>query len=170
MTRAFPCRMPEILAVVDQNDKVVGSAALEEVYARKLPHRIVLILVFNEKGEMALQLRSKHKSFCPHHWVTAVGGHVRAGETAEQAALREFQEELGTTTIIKQAFKDRYDGWSAPKFLTIFTAIYTGGFDINPLEVEAVEWFSLAKIREMLANNGKLHPELRFILERHYTK
>src|SRR3990167_3639738 len=50
-----------------------------------LSYRIVHILLFNEKGEMALQMRSSHKKFCPNHLSTAVGGHVQTGETYEQA-------------------------------------------------------------------------------------
>lgn len=162
--------MTEILAVVDLDDNVVGSAPYPDVYAKKLPHRIVHVLLFNRDGEMLLQMRSKAKSFCPQHWVTAVGGHVQAGESYEGAALREFEEELGASAALTPAFRERYDGAGMPKFLAVFTARYNGDFECNPAEVERVEWFPMARVRAMLTDGTKLHPELRFILEKHYSR
>ncbi len=159
----------EFLDVVDDNDNVVGKVPFDEVYKKKLPHRIVHILIFNSKGEIALQLRSSKKSFCPNHWSTPVGGHVQSGETYQQAALREFQEELGTTSEIEFAYNDLYESESGmKKFIATFTTDYDGPFNINPEEVEKVEYFSLDKIREMIESGDKFHPELLFLLESHF--
>ena len=159
----------EFLDVVNDNDEVVGRASKKEIYEKKLQHRIVHILIFNDKGEMALQLRSKHKSFCPHHWSTPVGGHVQSGETYEEAALREFQEELGTTTGITFAYKDLYDdGRGLKKILVTFKTNFNGPFNINPKEVERVEFFSLDEIQEMIDSGENFHPELLFLLKRHF--
>ncbi len=159
----------EFLDVVNDNDEVIGKASYKEVYEDKLQHRIVHILVFNDKGEMALHLRSKHKFFCPRHWSTPVGGHVQSGETYEEAALREFQEELGTTAEITFASKDLYDdGKGLKKFLVTFKTNLNGPFNINPEEVEKVEFFSLNKIQEMINNGEKFHPELLFLLKKHF--
>ena len=85
----------EFLDVVDDNDEIIAHASITDIYNKKLPHRIVHVLIFNDKGEMALQKRSKHKSFCPNYWSTAVGGHVQQNESYLKAAKREFREELG---------------------------------------------------------------------------
>ncbi len=160
----------ESLDHVDESDIVLEALPREEIYGRKLRHRIVHILIFNEKGEMALQLRSRQKSFCPLHWSTAVGGHVQAGESYEQAALREFQEELGTTASLTEAWRDDYysEGQGIPKKLVTYTTVFEGPFTVAQDEVERVEFFSLDRVREMLEANEKLHPELLFILEKHY--
>ena len=157
----------EFLDVVDLHNQVTGRAAVSEIYAKKLPHRIVHILIYNNAGEMCLQLRSATKSFCPLHWSTAVGGHVQSGESYEQAALREFQEELGTTVPVQFLLSDLYsDSRGNNKFLQVFKATYDGPFTINKEEVERVEWFALDKIKQMIANGEKFHPELAFILKR----
>ena len=156
--------------VVNDNDKVIGTAPREEIYAKKLPHRIVHVLVFNDIGEMALQLRSKNKSFSPLHWSTAVGGHVLAGENYDQAAIRESEEEVGVHLPMHLAHKDVYrDPRGFNKFLATYAAEYNGPFTVNPEEVERVEYFSLQRIREMIQNNEKFHAELLFLLKKHYA-
>jgi len=164
--------MTEFLDIVNDKDEVVGNASYDEVYQKKLPHRIVHIFIFNDKGEMALHLRSKQKSFCPLHWSTPVGGHVQSSETYEQAALREFKEELGTAARIEFAYKDIYitpDERKIMKFLATFNASFNGPFEINPEEVERVEFFSLQTIKNMIANGEKFHPELLFLLKKHFS-
>ena len=157
----------EFLDAVDHNDEVIGRHPKEEIYERKLFHRIVHVLIYNSKGEMALQLRSKTKSFCPLHWSTAVGGHVQAGETYEQGALREFKEELGLVTDITFMRKDLYtDGRGLQKFLSTFHAVCDGGFTLSEEEVERVEYFSLPAITQMIKKNELFHPELLFLVNK----
>ena len=163
----------EILDVVNERDGVVGKASQKHIYEKLLSHRIVHILVFNKKGEMALQLRSKNKNFLPNYWCTAVCGHVQSGETYEQAALRECEEETGIKTKIEFLYKDLYlDNFrqtNLRKFLGTFKAIYRGPFKINPKEVEKMEFFSLEKIKKMIDKGEKFHPELLFLLGKHFN-
>jgi isopentenyldiphosphate isomerase len=159
----------EFLDVVNKNDEVIGKASRKEVYEKLLNHRIVHVIIFNDKGEMVLQLRSRHKSFCPNYWSTPVGGHVRSGESYEKAALREFEEELGAKPEIKFLCKDLYeDAMGLKKFLCIFRVVYDGPFKVNPREVERLECFSLDKIQDMINSDKKFHPELLFLLRNHF--
>lgn len=159
----------EFLDIVDDNDEVLGNAPKQEIYEKLLTHRIVHILIFNNKGEMALQLQGRNKKFCPLHWSTAVGGHVQAGESYEQAAIRECEEELGKRVKPIFAFKDVFRaGQGIKKFLVTFTSDYNGPFNPNEKEVENVEFFTMQKIREMINAGEKFHPELLFLLKKHY--
>ena len=163
----------EFIDIVNDKDEVIGKTSYNEIYKRLLSHRIVHVLIYNNKGEMALHLRSKHKSFCPLHWVTPASGHVRSGETYKQAALRELKEELGIKINIKFIYKDLYIDKTKEvglkKFLTTCKTIYNGPFKINPKEVEKLEFFSLIKIQEMINNDEKFHPELLFLLKKHFN-
>jgi isopentenyldiphosphate isomerase len=155
--------------VVDENDCVVGKISHDELYVELLPHRIVHILIFDDEGKMVLQKRSAKKSFCPLHWSTAVGGHVQSGESYEEAAVREFQEELGVNVPISFMFNTRYDdprGFF--KFLGVFKVKFNGSFDLNPEEVESVEAFSMDEIKSMIEKGGSFHPELKFLIERYH--
>jgi isopentenyldiphosphate isomerase len=69
----------EFLDVVDKDDHVIGRASKKDVYARKLRHRIVHVVVFDRKGRMLLQLRSRACVFSPSHWATSAAGHVQSG-------------------------------------------------------------------------------------------
>ena len=68
----------EFLDIVDDDDEVIGSASISDIYEKHFTHRIVHIFVFN--GErMLLQLRSNEARFYPLHWCTAAAGHVKSG-------------------------------------------------------------------------------------------
>lgn len=161
--------MMELLDVVDDNDQVIGRASRQIIYKKLLPHRIVHILIFNKKGQIALQLRSKNVSFCPNHWSTAVGGHVRSGESYKEAALRECIEEIGISPKITLLYKDIYKLENGLiKMIGTFQASFEGSFSLNSDEVEKVEFFSLKKVRDMMKKGEKFHPELKFLLEKYF--
>lgn len=161
----------EILYIVDENDNVKGQAPKDIIYKEKYTHRIVHILVFNKKGQMALQLRTKNCLFCPNCWSTSVGGHVKAGETYEEAALREYKEELGVVSNLSFFKKDFYVSEGAPnKFLVTFKAYSKGPFNLNAQAVDKIEFFSIKKISSMIRNGQKFHPELLFLLKKYFLK
>ncbi len=161
--------MTEILDIVNLYDEVVSQATRDEVYAKSLCHRIVHVLIFDDDGKMALQKRSQTVTFCPGYWSTAVGGHVQSGENYEQAALREFAEELGTSCDIVFFSKDLYEAKGSPvKFVTAFKAIYTGAFNPNPDDVETIDFFSLHEVQAMIERGEKFHPELLFLLNKYF--
>ena len=158
----------EYLDVVDKKDKVIRKASKKEVYEKKLIHRIVHILIFDKKGRMALQLRSK-VFFCPYCWSTAVGGHVKSGESCEKAALREFKEELGVKRKLEFFSKDFYQAKDIPnKFLYTYKAVYEGPFKVNKKAVEKIEFFTMKEIAKMIKNKEKFHPELLFLLKKYF--
>ena len=165
----------EYLDIVDENDNVIGKAPRNDIYAKSLTHRIVHVLVYNSKGEMLLQRRHREKDFCPNHWVTSAGGHVQSGETYEQAALREMDEEIGVTSPLTFLFKDIYERESIAKsgqyshgrikkYLTTFKTEHEGPFTMHPTEVDKIEFFNMNEIKNMISKGEKFHPELLFLL------
>ncbi|MFA6908497.1 MAG: NUDIX domain-containing protein [Patescibacteria group bacterium] len=161
--------MTEYLDIVNEADEVIGRAPRDQIYAEKKLHRIVHVLLFTSSGKIILQKRAKHVSFCPLHWSTSVGGHVRSGETWEQAAVREAQEELGIQIEPLFGYTDMYTPVTAiHKILTTFTAVYDGVLTPNPKEVDSIRAFSLKEAKTLIHNGEKIHPELAFILTTHY--
>ena len=158
----------EYFVDVDLEDNILHNVSKQEIYEKKHMHRIVHVLIFNKNNEMLLQLRV-NVSYCPFYWSTSVGGHVQAGETCETAALREYQEELGVQSNLELFSKDFFKGNGGPdKFLYTFRTVFDGPFKIDKKAVEKVEFFSLEKIKEMIRSGEKIHPELLFILEKHF--
>lgn len=89
----------EILDVVDAHDEIVGQARRAEVYARGLLHRCVFIQARNARGEVFVHRRTASKLVFPSMYDMFVGGVVGAGETYDDAALREAEEELGVSGL-----------------------------------------------------------------------
>lgn len=56
-------------------------------------HLVVHVCVFNQKGEMLIQQRQPFKQGWPNLWDVTMGGSALAGETSQQAAMRELKEE-----------------------------------------------------------------------------
>ena len=86
----------EIFWVVDEADKVIGTATRRECHGNpRLIHRVAHVLVFTSSGDLWLQKRSLAKDIQPGKWDTSVGGHLKPGEDYQAAAYRELAEELG---------------------------------------------------------------------------
>jgi isopentenyldiphosphate isomerase len=159
----------EYLDIVNDQDEVIGKASRDEIYEKSLCHRIVHVLIFNDAGEIAIQLRSPKLSFSPGHWSTTAGGHVQSGESYEQAAIREYQEELGVKSALEELGKDYYQADRSPnKFLVTYKTIFNGPFNPDPEVVEKVDFFSIDRVKEMIENGNKFHPELLFLLKKYY--
>lgn len=155
----------EVLDIINRKDEVIGHAVISEIYKKKLPHRIVHVLLMDEEGRIACQIRSKHKSFCPGCYSTSVGGHVQLGETPQEAAKREMKEELGRKGNVSLLFSDWYCGaQKIQKKLFVYKSTVKPPFKINKLEVDKIEYLSTDKI--LSKNKSKVHPELRFVVEK----
>ncbi|WP_435970950.1 NUDIX domain-containing protein [Streptomyces sp. Qhu_M48] len=89
----------EILDVVDEHDRVVGRAPRGEVYARGLIHRCVFVRVRDASGRVFVHRRTPTKLVFPGLYDMFVGGVVGAGESYDEAALREAEEELGVSGL-----------------------------------------------------------------------
>ncbi len=85
--------------VVDINNRPTGELTTKD-NAHKLgtPHRVAAVHVFTKSDIMLVQLHKNHGRLRDH----SIGGHVSAGETYLQAAIREAQEELGINTKLEE--------------------------------------------------------------------
>lgn len=64
-------------------------------------HRTAHIWVINNKNELLLQKRSATKKSHPNCWDISGAGHIRAGESVIEGAIRELKEELGVEATEK---------------------------------------------------------------------
>ncbi len=88
--------MEEYIDILNENGELTGKTATKkEVHERGLWYQAVHIWIVNSNGELLIQLRGKNKKAKPNMWDISVAGHVSAGETPFQSALREIKEELG---------------------------------------------------------------------------
>ncbi len=160
LTRAFdphplkdtPQNAGEIFDVVDADDQVTGTATRGEVHANHLLHRAVHVFVFNKRGDLLLQQRSRLKDVHPGLWDSSVAGHLDAGEDYPAAALRELAEEMGITgvspTQVASLPATAATGWEQVR---IYQARHDGPLVFPCAEVEAALWMPIAEIKAWVA-------------------
>jgi len=92
----------EYLDVLDEVGNPTGiTKSKEEVHVSGDWHGTVQIWLMNPKGEILMQRRSHLKKSRPGKWDNTCAGHISAGETALDTAIRELNEELGLETTEK---------------------------------------------------------------------
>ena len=141
----------EQFVVVNEQDEIVGYKTRYECHHNKLCiHRSIAIALFNAKGKLVMQKRSKQKDLYPGYYTLSSTGHVRKGETYEQAATRELQEEMGVTDISLKRIKTfLVSAESETEMITLFTGTYNGTYSYPSDEVESLHYFSSQEIRKL---------------------
>lgn len=88
--------MEELIDVLDENGNKIGITKPRKYVHRDGDwHKVAFIFVVNNRGEIILQRRSKEKATDPNKWTASASGHLEAGDTDIEGALRELKEEIG---------------------------------------------------------------------------
>ena len=156
----------EVFDLVDKQDRIIGRAARSEVHGNPaLIHRVAHVLVFNRKGELFLQKRSPDKDVQPGKWDTSVGGHVDAGESYDDAALREMQEELGISGAgVEFLHKYLHCNEYESEYVCTYRCVWDGPFVLHPEEISEGRFWTLESIRKK--DNALFTPNFLDELER----
>lgn len=80
----------ETFDLVDAQDNVIGTTDKQTAHRKKQLHRVVAVYVFDKAGRLYVQVHKSSGGLYDH----SVGGHVKKGESYEEAAVREAKEEL----------------------------------------------------------------------------
>jgi isopentenyl-diphosphate delta-isomerase type 1 len=92
----------EMFDELDENGKETGRiVSRDDALEKGLWHKASVLWVVNSNNQILIQRRSASKKLWPNLWDISSGGHVFAGETTKQGAVRELEEELGVTVDIK---------------------------------------------------------------------
>lgn len=107
-----------------------------------IPREVVVLFIHNDKGEILFTKRSQNRQFLPGVWALP-SGHIKKGESFDEAAVREAQEELGIDVrkvkldeIICEPSGDNV----RVHLLSISEASYNGTPTINTDEFESIIW------------------------------
>lgn len=140
----------EMFDVVDEQNRVTGVLSRHEVHSQKLRHRAVHIFVFNKKGELFLQKRSRWKDKQPRKWDSSAAGHLNSGDEYDPTAARELQEELGVSAPVEciaaiDACKGT--GW---EFVRLYRAQHEGPFVLARSEIESGAFFPVPLVQKWM--------------------
>jgi isopentenyldiphosphate isomerase len=113
------------LAVVSEQDNIIGSALPDVVYSRGLIHRFASVFIFDGQNRLLLQKRASHKRRHGGLFSESVSAQVEYNESYLQAASRRIQEELGLMNHsdllieickmymdVKEEYDDNYDSYA----------------------------------------------------------
>jgi isopentenyl-diphosphate delta-isomerase len=152
----------EMVILVDQNDKAIGTMEKMEAHRRGELHRAFSVLVFNSKGEILLQKRARHKYHSGGLWTNACCSHPLPGEKMEDAARRRLLEEMGIDLQPEFAYKFMYktaldQNLIENEYDHVFTATFDGEPQINKEEVEAWKFADVALLKADMEENPEAY-------------
>jgi len=147
----------EMVDVLDEFGQKTGRQVWKkkEAHAQGIRHGAVHVCIYNPKGEILLQLRAKQKDLYPDTLDFAAAGHVFAGGTPEETAIRETKEEIGldiTMDDLRFIGINRTDkiippdNWLHSVFdwnYLVCRDVDTGTLKLQPEEVADVIWMPL---------------------------
>ncbi len=157
----------EVVTIVDEQNNVVGAIPRREMRARRLPHRATYILVFNPQGELYVQKRTHAKDVFPGYYDVAAGGVVLAGESYEEGAIRELDEELGIHEVtLTRLFDFYYQDEHIRVWGEAFFCLYDGEMMLQKDEVESGGFLKAEDVLR-LTESEPFTPDGLYVLRRY---
>ena len=126
-------------------------------------HRAAHVWIVTPDGRVLLQRRSTRKENYPGQWDVSAAGHLSAGESAVEAAIRETQEEIGLeiqpadlrhvlTTREQAVLNDgRYLDNEIYEVFIVRCAIDLASLRLDPAEVDEVRLMTVAELRSSVS-------------------
>ena len=154
--------MDERIDIVDENGQFTGESALKsEIHRRGLYHNTAHVWLYTPEGCVLLAQRSASKLICPLLWDVSVAGHVDAGESITDAAIREIHEELGVKISkdalveigINKSMRSYPNGMIDNEFHHSFISevnFKISDYEINTEEVETIKYVTLSEFENFL--------------------
>ena len=165
--------MDEQVDILDLQGNLTGKTALKtEAHENGWFHPAVHVWFFTSDGNILVQQRGENKSTFPLLWDVSVAGHVMAGESIKEAAIREVREEIGLDITkdnlekiaVFKATHEHPEGILDREFHHVFLSELKDGLQTltkQQSEVNALAVTPLLRFAEEtwgLANTGKYVP------------
>ena len=146
------------MQIVDEHDKPLYGATKEHAVEKHLNRQVVRIMLLDGNGNVLLQKRASTKHPYPNRWDNSVAGHVDEGESYEQAAHREIEEEIGLRSLAIKEIGSNYVADGDEGELQAFVKVYRGEIAELPTklgvrEVAEVKWFDVDELKQAIKHN-----------------
>ena len=141
----------EYSTLVDKHDNIIGKETREEVRKKNLLHRGAAIIVLNSKKEILIHKRPKNKDIYPNCIAFFFGGGQIYGETYEQTARRELEEEAGLKDVeLEFQLYELFETDKDKCFVKLYSCVSDGPFKFDGNEIEEPRFVSLEKLKEVM--------------------
>jgi isopentenyldiphosphate isomerase/intracellular septation protein A len=142
----------EWVPLVDEKGKVTGQAPRSQVHnGSKLLHPVVHMHVLTPQKAILLQKRPESKLIQPGKWDTAVGGHISAGETLEEALKKEAWQEIGLKNFSAKLHNVyKWESDVEAELVYLFTTFDSKNFNVHSDEVTEARFWTKNQIEKQL--------------------
>jgi isopentenyldiphosphate isomerase len=125
----------EPVEIVDEDGTVLRVVARRVMRERRLLHRCAYVLVLNPRGELYVHRRTRTKDVYPGFYDVTAGGVCAVGESFDDGAARELEEELGVAERPSFRFVHRYDGEDGHVLGAVYDVVWDGPIQHQASEV-----------------------------------
>lgn len=162
----------EMVDVVDANDNVLYAVTKEEAHRKGYLHRTVIAELKNKNNEWILVKQAPDRQD-KGLYVSPVGGHVRSGETLEDALKREVLEEIGITDftytyIDKAVFYREVLGRKENHLFILFEVFSDNDIRLNGESVGYKRFTTQQLKKELRENPEKFGKAFHFVVRTFY--
>jgi 8-oxo-dGTP pyrophosphatase MutT (NUDIX family) len=144
----------ELVDVVDESNVVLEVVPRRIMRERRLLHRCTYVIVLNERGELYVHRRTETKDVYPGYLDVCAGGVNAAGESYDECAARELEEELGVEAKPVFRFLHRYRGPSDRVWGAAYDVRWDGPMRWQPEEVVWGDSVALDEVEAMAARDS----------------
>lgn len=160
--------MEEIFDIYTREGKYLGTKEKSICHGPNpgFYHKPALILIINDNKELLVQKRAACKKNHPIKWDIGCAGHIDAGETPVEGAVRETYEELGI-----HANEEDYEficefvfdsTWEIGETFLLRYNKKMGNIKLKEDEVSEVKWITFDKFKELLYSDDFVPFELEY--------
>lgn len=170
--------MEEIFDVYTRDGEYLGTKPKSFCHSENpgVYHKPVWIWIINDNKEVLVQKRAACKKNNPNKWDMPSAGHVDAGETIIEGAIRETYEELGVQTkkddyefICEYIMDETYE---IAQVYLLYLNLKAEEFKLQPEEVAEVKWLSFDEFKKLFYSDEfvKFDDEYREIIVKTLSK
>lgn len=160
----------ERVILVDDEDRMTGTAEKLVAHRSGALHRAFSVMVWDSAGRLLLQKRHAGKYHSGGLWTNACCGHPRPDEDIAEAASRRLEEEMGFASPLTALGTIRYraeldHGMIEHELVHVFRGIHDGTIAPNSIEADGYQWCSPNAVRADIAAT----PQRFTVWFRHYV-
>lgn len=155
----------EYLDVVNKNDEIIDKKPREIVHEKRLRHRTVMFFIFSPENKILVTKRSDDKDFFPGYWSIVLGGHVKSGETYDEALISEMKEEINTVGEYEKLGEFVKDIPEEIEHVHLYKVkVIPDEINLLDKEFQKGEFWTIEKIKRKI-NNLDFLPETKEVIE-----